>query len=803
MSNKYSASLFSLLLCFFISTASAQQQQVIPPGLDEYINKVLQAFQVPGISVGIVKDGKVILAKGYGVKKLGDPSPVDENTLFSIASNSKAFTATAMGMLVDQGKLDWDDKVIKYLPWFKMSDEYVTAHLTLRDLFVHHSGLPGYANDLLLFPPSTFTRKELLSKLKDVKLTHDFRTVYAYDNILYLAAAEVIEVVSGTKWEDFVKLKIFQKVGMNRSISRFSTLRQQENVAYAHELSKGKLRVVATFFDQNIGDASNPAGGIASSALDMSKWLITQLDSGQAPDHHRLFKANTTNELWKIIRPMPVGEEPEWLKPAQKHFYGYGLGFRTYDYRQHQVVGHGGLLTGFVSQIAMIPDMDLGIVVLTNQLSSGAYWSIINHIIDYNLKVQPFDWLGGYKKEWDKSLVRRDSVQKAQSKVLPDKSLKLSLPLEKYAGIYKDELIGNIVITNGKDGLSLNFVKSPQHNANLVHFHGDLFIVNYKSENMGEGPFLSFSLNPDRTIREAKFISSFSGADRDFEDLVIKPDPKTILDTADLKKRIKVETDKHKNAGFAVAFRELNTGETFLINDKTSFHAASTMKTPVMAEVFKQAEKGKFAITDSIKVYNAFKSIAGGSRYSLKAEDDSEQDLYKKIGTKVTFEDLLLLMITKSSNLATNILIDIVGAKNVNKTMRSIGANDIQVLRGVEDGKAFEKGLNNTVTAYDLMLLFERIGDGKMVSKKASDAMIAILMQQTFRSVIPARLPKEVRVANKTGSIKGIYNDSGIVYLPDGRKYVVVLLSRGVEEAAAKKTLAAISEYIYNYVAHQ
>ncbi len=182
-----------------------------------------------------------MMAKGYGVKKLGDPAPVDQNTLFSIASNSKAFTATAMAMLVDEGKLKWEDKVIKYLPWFKMSDDYVTTNLTLRDLFVHHSGITAYANDVLLFPPSTFSRKELLSKLKDVKISHDFRTVYAYDNILYLAAGEVIAEVSGMSWEDFVKSKIFNKVGMKHSVSRFSTLKQQPNVAYAHVLRDRRI----------------------------------------------------------------------------------------------------------------------------------------------------------------------------------------------------------------------------------------------------------------------------------------------------------------------------------------------------------------------------------------------------------------------------------------------------------------------------------------------------------------------------------------------------------------------------------
>ncbi len=219
----------------------------------------------------------------------------------------------------------------------------------------------------------------------------------------------------------------------------------------------------------------------------------------------------------------------------------------------------------------MVPDLNLGVVVLTNQLSTGAYWAIINHILDYNMKAEPFDWLAGYKKEWDASAKRRDSLQKNRRQLLADSSLRMSLPLEKYAGVFKDDLIGHIEITKDEKGLSMTFVKSPHYNADLVHFHGDLFRAYYKNKNMGEGPFLSFSLNPDRTVREAKFISTFSNADRDLEDLVLKPDQKAILDTTTLRKRIKAETDQHQKAGFGIAFLDLQTKETFLMNDKLEF----------------------------------------------------------------------------------------------------------------------------------------------------------------------------------------------------------------------------------------
>lgn len=788
---------FSFVLCPGLVVA---RQQSLPPDLDAYVQQVLKTFEVPGVSIAIVKDGKVLSTKGYGVRKIGDPTAVNDSTLFSIASNSKAFTASALAILVGEGKLKWEDKVVKYLPWFKLYDNYVTEHLTIRDLLVHHSGLPAYANDMLLFPPSTFTRKELLQKLKDVPLKHNFRSVYAYDNILYLAAGEVIETVSGIVWEDFVRQRIFDVVGMKHSISRFSTLKEQKNVAYSHVKRNGQLRVIDNFFEQNIGDAGNPAGGIASSATDMAKWVLTQLDSGRTPTGAELFNPTATEELWKIVRPMPITKEASWLAPNQKHFYGYALGFRTYDYRGQQVVGHGGLLTGFVSQIAMVPQLKLGIVVLTNQLSSGAYWAIINHILDYYLHAPTFDWIAGYKKEADRSLAKQDSVERQKKKLIPDPNLKRSLPLPAYAGVYQDHLLGTVNILEQADTLRIRFLKSPHLNATLTHFHGDLFKLNYLNTSRGAGPMLSFALNPDKTIREANFISTFTDADSDWESIVLKPDQEAVIDTTMLREKVLAAFAKQPAGTFAVAFRAIGDDEIFMFNEHQLFHAASTMKTPVLAEVFKQAEKGKFSISDSVKVYNEFKSIYDKSLYTLKPANDSEQDLYSRIGAKVTMEDILYRMITQSSNLATNIMIDLVGAKNVMKTMRSIGANEIKVLRGVEDSKAFEHDMNNMVTAYDLMLLFDQIARGKMVNKKASDAMVAILSKQHFRGIIPAGLPSDVKVANKTGSISKVNHDSGIVYLPDGRKYVLILLSKGVEEDAAKQTLSAVSTYIYRYM---
>ena len=258
---------------------------------------------------------------------------------------------------------------------------------------------------------------------------------------------------------------------------------------------------------------------------------------------------------------------------------------------------------------------------------------------------------------------------------------------------------------------------------------------------------------------------------------------------------------KSHKAFFAVAFKNLSTKETLFINEHEIFHAASTMKTPVLVEIYKQAKEGKFSLDDSIVIKNEFKSIVDSSTYSLSADDDSELGLYKHLGEKTTIRNLVYQMITVSSNFATNMLIDFVGAKNVMATMKKMGLKDLKVLRGVEDNKAYQKGLNNVVTSYDLMLLFEKIAKGKAVNKTSSEEMIKILLDQHFNEIIPAKLPKDVKVAHKTGWLKGINHDSGIVFLPDGRKYILVLLSKNSEDDdASKAAMASVSEMIYKYV---
>jgi beta-lactamase class A len=253
---------------------------------------------------------------------------------------------------------------------------------------------------------------------------------------------------------------------------------------------------------------------------------------------------------------------------------------------------------------------------------------------------------------------------------------------------------------------------------------------------------------------------------------------------------------------FAIAFKNLSEkNDSILINASEDFHAASTMKTPVMIEVFKQASSGKFSLRDSLLVKNDFKSILDGSSYAMELGRDSGEHLYEQIGQKRSIEDLVNDMITYSSNLATNIVIELVDAKNVNKTMRNLGAMNINVLRGVEDMKAYEAGLSNSTTAYDLMLIFEALANGNAVNPEADEKMLSILRQQKHTDLIPALLPKDLKIANKTGWITGVHHDSALVELPDGRKYVLVLLSKNMEDMdAGTKMLAEVSKMVYDHI---
>src|SRR3954471_23344882 len=399
-----------------------------PADLDQWVGRAMQTFEVPGIGLAIVKDDTVVVAKGYGVRKLGDAAAVDARTLFGIASNTKAFTATALGLLVEEHKIEWDAPVIRYLPAFAMWDPYVTRELTVRDLLVHRSGLGLGAGDLLWWPESTYNRKEIARRLRFIPPATSFRSAYAYDNVLYLIAGELIETISGQSWEDFVATRILARVGMTGSNVRHSAAAAGGNVAVTHARVEGRVRPIRPFESDN----TNPAGGINSSAEDMAKWVRVQLAGGKLADGSRLISADTARQLASIVTPIPIGEAPPELAPLKANFNGYALGFGIRDYRGHKAVMHTGGLPGYVSRVVMIPDLNVGVAVLTNQESGGAFDSIAFHILDDYLGAPGFDWIDGFSKVEARTTAANVEAER-RATTTPDTTANPSLPLAKYA----------------------------------------------------------------------------------------------------------------------------------------------------------------------------------------------------------------------------------------------------------------------------------------------------------------------------------------------------------------------------------
>lgn len=520
---------FALLILVLtaVSTQRVSGQDAQSPflgDLQHYVETVLNTFEVPGLSIAIVKDGVPVLTKGYGVKKLGGTESVDEHTLFPIASNTKAFTATALALLVEEGKLEWDKPVITYLPWFRMSDPYVTSQLTIRDLLVHRSGLAPYAGDLLWFPPTTFSREEIVRRIRWLPLATSFRSSYAYDNILYMVAGEVIEAVSWQQWEAFVESRILGPLGMDESITRFSKLIDQPNRSASHARFNGEVRIIHDFLERGLDDVTNPAGGIASNAVDMSQWLITQLDSGRVVGSGRLFDPRTTEELWTGVTPIPVRDVAEDLKPTQRNFHLYGLGFHISDYRSYKTVAHGGKLDGHVSRVMLVPDLKLGIIILTNQESTYAIYAILNHILDHYMGTSPFDWITPYK-EHEKIRFARIEKTENQAVASRDTASQPSLPLPEYTGIFRDAWYGDVKITMEDGHLVMRFRHTPELVGDMEHWQYDTFIVRWRNRGLKADAYVVYSLKADGSIDRIKMkaVSPVTDVSYDFRHLLLKP----------------------------------------------------------------------------------------------------------------------------------------------------------------------------------------------------------------------------------------------------------------------------------------
>ena len=508
------------LSCLFLIVALNGVVSAQPPDLDRWVARAMQTFEVPGIGLAIVKDDGVVVAKGYGVRKLGEPAPVEARTRFGIASNTKAFTATALGLLVEDHKIEWDAPVVRYLPGFAMWDPFVTRELTVRDLLVHRSGFGLGAGDLLWWPESTYDRKEIARRLRFIPPATSFRSAYAYDNVLYLVAGELIEAISGQTWEDFVSSRILAKVGMTGTNVRHSAAAASGNVAVTHARIDGKVRPIAPFASDN----TNPAGGINSSAEDMAKWLRVQLSGGKLADGSRLFSEATARQLTSIVTPIPIGDSPPELPALKTNFHGYALGFDIRDYRGHKAVMHTGGLPGYVSRVVMIPDLNVGVAVLTNQESGAAFDAIAFRILDHYLGAPAFDWIDAFR-----TVVARADAATAEAErraaTSRDTASKPSLALGKYAGTYRDAWYGDIFIAEDGGKLVMRFSHTPLLVGDLEHWQHDTFIARWRDRELRADAYVTFALNPDGSIDQAKMraVSPATDFSFDFQDLLLRP----------------------------------------------------------------------------------------------------------------------------------------------------------------------------------------------------------------------------------------------------------------------------------------
>jgi CubicO group peptidase (beta-lactamase class C family) len=492
--------------------------------LERDVNLALKTFDVPGIAIAIVKDGKVVAAQGFGVRQLGDPAPVTGKTLFEVASNSKAFTSAALAMLVDEGKLAWDDPVIKHLPSFAMYDAYVTREMTVRDLLTHRSGLGLGAGDLLWWPTTTFSTDEIIERLRYVKPATGFRNSYAYDNLLYIVAGKIIAEKAGKPWGDAVRERILTPLGMDTTTTSVSEMLKSADHSAPHSKINDKISVVKPMPVENaIG-----AVGIDTNAEDIAKWMNMLLNEGKAADGKQVLSAKQLKELFTEQTPIKISEPKPALAATKPNFNGYGLGFNLRDYRGRKVALHGGALQGFYSRVMLVPEEKLGVAILTNAENSGSMTALGWRILDNYMKVAPSDWIGIIARQ-EAEMHAEELAKQGKANAARAAKSKPSLPLAAYNGEYKDGWYGNVTIRQEGGKQLMSFARTPDLVGEMEHYQHDTFVVRWKQRNFNADAYLTFALNPDGSIDRMKMvpISAETDFSYDFQDLAFTPVKKT------------------------------------------------------------------------------------------------------------------------------------------------------------------------------------------------------------------------------------------------------------------------------------
>lgn len=484
-----------IFVFLFTWSASAQSLDDKLKEIDSYAQTVINDWKGPGMAIAVVKDDKLVFAKGYGVRELGKPDSVDENTIFAIASNSKAFTAAALAILVDEKKLNWNDKVIKYLPDFQMYDPWVTNELTIRDLLSHRVGLDTFSGDLLWYE-TTYTPDEVLRRVRYLKPVSSFRSRYGYQNLMFIAAGRVIEKVSGQSWCGFVTQRILQPLGMNRTVCSIKNL--PDNSAWPHNESGGTLRVL----HRGNVDAADSAAALNSSVADLSKWVRLQLGRGSF-DGKTIFSREQSWQMWQPNIMLPISENASRANPT-RHFSAYGMGWGLYDYYGRKIINHSGGLDGMLSYTVLIPEENAGFVVLTNN-ESPSFSIMMNKIRDVLVNAPKRDWNEEVKKQVaaNKAAEAEEAKKTDAAHIL---NTKPTLPLSSYVGTYSSQMFGDVTIAEENGKLVLRLTPAPNFVADLTHWHYDTFQIHWRptvAYNFPRG-FVTFTIDKNGKTDQLK-----------------------------------------------------------------------------------------------------------------------------------------------------------------------------------------------------------------------------------------------------------------------------------------------------------
>ena len=484
-----------LVLLFLPLFVHAQTLDDKLKDIDAYADTVMQTWHGPGMAIAIVKDDKVVFQKGYGVRELGKADTVDENTLFAIASNTKAFTTASLAILVDEGKLSWNDRVTKYLPDFQMYDPWVTSQLTIRDIVSHRSGLDTFSGDLLWYD-TTYPTDEIIRRIRYLKPVSDFRTRYGYQNLMFITAGRVVEKVSGMKWADFVRTRILTPLGMNRTTT--SVRDMKDNYALPHNESGGKLRALPVgFLDDAIG-----AVRLNASVADLSKWIRLQLGRGTF-EGKKIFSQEQSWTMWQPNTIQTISENA-WKSNPTRHFNAYGMGWGMYDYYGKKIINHSGGLDGMLSYTVLIPEENAGFVVLTNN-ESPSFQIMMNKIRDVLVDAPVRDWNAEAAKVIDANKAAdAENNRKIDASRVPN--TKPTLALGNYAGTYTSQMYGDVTVAEENGKLVMRLVPAPNFVADLDHWHYDTFEIHWRSTvhyNFPRG-FVTFTIDKNGKTDQLK-----------------------------------------------------------------------------------------------------------------------------------------------------------------------------------------------------------------------------------------------------------------------------------------------------------